>query len=264
VRRARAIGAAAVAATALAVGLGGCGGDDDERPSGAAAPARSVQESVPAPAPASSEPDPRPEPAPPGRPVRFRATDGVSLRGSLVPGRARRAPAVVLVHESNGGPDQFDPFVPHLHARGYAALTYGSRPGSGRMDETRNARDIAGAVRALRRRSGIDPQRIAVVGASIGATSAAYLSFSSLGRGVRATVGLSPGTFLDEAPRGRAPRDLLLLSDEAERGSAEFIAEASPQVTTRVIPDGGHGVALLETASGREQVLEWLDEHLAG
>jgi len=244
-------------AAALVLAVGGCGADGEAAGGGVDSPA--AQAPAPAARPASP---PAPPPAPPGRSVRFRAADGLPLRGELVPGRGARSPAVVLVHESNGGPDQFENFAAYLHEQGYAALTYRSRPLPERMDETENARDIAGAVRALRRRQGIDPERIAVVGASIGATSAAYHSFSSSGRRVRATVGLSPGTFLDEAPPAGAPRDVLLIADEAELPAAEFLAADSPGITARVAPLDGHGVALLEDARVRAVVLDWLRERL--
>ena len=237
----------------LALGLSGCGGDDDVARGGAGPAAPQVEEPASRPAPPA---------APPGRAVRFRAADGVALRGRLVPGRTPRSPGVVLVHQSDGGPDEFDRFIPYLHERGFAALSYRSRPHPERMDETENAQDIAGAVRALRRRQGIDPERIAVVGASIGATSAAYHSFSSTGRSVQATVGLSPGTFLDEAPPAGTPHDVLLIADEAERSSADFLAAQAPGITARVAPVAGHGVDLLDDARVRADVLEWLSARL--
>jgi hypothetical protein len=203
---------------------------------------------------------PAASPAPKGSPLRFSATDGVKLRGTLVRGRGR-APAVVLVHESDGGPSQFDDFVPALHQAGYAALTYTSRTGAGRLDETRNARDIAGAVRALRRHRGIDPKRIAVVGASIGAASAAYFAFTPLGRSTRAIVGLSPADFAGDPPKGR-PHDVLLIADKAERGSADFIAKGSKGIVVRTSPVNGHGVALLPDARVRAWVLDWLAQRL--
>ncbi len=239
--------------SALALGLSGCGGDDDVARNGADPPAPRVEEPASRPAPAA---------APPGRAVRFRAADGVALQGRLVPGRAPRSPGVVLVHQSNGGPDEFERFIPYLHEQGYAALSYRSRPEPDRMDEAKNALDIAGAVRALRRRQAIDPERIAVVGASIGATSAAYHSFSSTGRSLRATVGLSPGTFLQEAPPAGTPDDVLLIADEAEKPSAEFLAAQAPGITARVAPIDGHGVALLEDERVRADVLEWLGARL--
>jgi alpha-beta hydrolase superfamily lysophospholipase len=236
-------------ATALVAGLlvGGCGGEPEQR---AAAPARTATAS------------PTPSPAPRGRPLRFSAADGVKLRGTLVPGRGRRAPAVVLVHQSDGGPAQFADFVPYLHAAGYAALTYTSRTGPGRLDETRNARDVAGAVLALRHQRAIDPTRIAAVGASIGASSVAYLAFTRLGRSLPAIVGLSPADFADDPPKGRHPHDVLLIADRAERSAAEFIAHGSPGIEVRTSPVNGHGVALLPDDQVRGWVLSWLAQRL--
>lgn len=244
----------AAAASGAALALGGCGGGDDPGPTQARATPSPTATAAPTAAPAP--------PAPPGRPLRFRATDGVPLRGTLVPGKGARAPAVVLVHQSDGGPDQFEDFVPDLHAAGYATLAYESRV-EDRLDEVENARDVAGAVRALRRQARIDPDRIAVVGASIGASAAAYLSFSRLGRTLRATVGLSPASFLDEPPTGREPHDVLLIADRTERTEAEFIAEGSPGIEVRTAPVSGHGVALLPDARVRAEVLGWLAERLA-
>jgi hypothetical protein len=200
--------------------------------------------------------------APAGIPFRFRASDGVSLHGRLVPGGGRRAPGVVLVHESDGGPAQFELLIGYLHAKGYASLAYLSRAGPARLDETKNARDVAGAVLALRRDRRIDPRRIAVVGASIGASAAAYFSFTRVGRSVQAIVGLSPADFNDSPPRGRRPRDVLLVADAAERPAAEFIADGSPGITVRTAPVNAHGVALLPDERVRDQVLSWLADRL--
>ena len=203
-----------------------------------------------------------PSPVPRGTPVRFRATDGVRLRGRLIRAAGGRSPAVVLVHQSDGGPDQFDPFLPSLRAAGYSVLVYGSRPMPGRMDETANARDVAGAVALLRRIPRIEHRRIAVVGASIGASAAAYLSFTRVGRELPAIVGLSPADFADDPPHGRHPHDVLLIADAAERSSADFIADGSRGIEVRTSPVGGHGVALLPDARVRGWVLSWLRARL--
>jgi acetyl esterase/lipase len=168
---------------------------------------------------------------------------------------------VILVHEANGGPEQWKPFVASLHAAGYATLTYRSRRRQ-RLDEIANARDVAGAVAAMRERRGVDPQRIGVVGASIGATAVSYLSFLPAGRAVDAAVGLSPATFLDEPPPGRTPRGLLLIADSTERGAAELIAGWASTIEVRTAPVFGHGVALLADRRVREQVLDWLGDRL--
>jgi alpha-beta hydrolase superfamily lysophospholipase len=244
-----------LAALACVVAWAGAGcGDDAGR---ATAPARTTT----APGPAAAPDDPAPPAPPEGRAVRFSATDGVRLRGILVPGRDSPAPGVVLVHEANAGPEQWEPFVAYLHAAGYAALTYRSRERQ-QLDETANARDVAGAVRAMREQEGVDRRRIGLVGASIGATAVSYLGFLPAGRAVDAGVGLSPATFLDEPPAGRAPRDLLLIADSSERGAAELIAERAPAIEVRTAPVLGHGVALLDDRRVRDQVLDWLAERL--
>ena len=238
-------------ACAVACVVAGCGDETDR----ASAPARTT--AAPAPPPA----DPAPPAPPDGRTVRFAASDGVRLRGTLVPGPGSPAPGVILVHEANAGPEQWEEFVARLHAAGYATLTYRSRRRQ-RLDETANARDVAGALAAMRDQRGVDPRRIGLVGASIGATAVSYLSFLPAGRAVDAGVGLSPATFLDEPPSRRTPRDLLLIADTTERGAADLIAEGAPAIEVRTAPILGHGVALLADRRVREQVLAWLAERL--
>lgn len=255
-RRARP-SAAVAALLALALVAVGCGGGGGDEPQGARATATGAASRA-TPTPTSTSPPA----APAGRTLRFRATDGVRLRGTLVPGRGSRAPAVVLVHQSDGGPSQFNDLVPYLHVAGYAGLAYRSRPGPERLDETKNARDVAGAVKALRRQPDVDPRRIAVVGASIGASSAAFFAFTPLGRSVQAVVGLSPADFTNDPPRGRHPHDVLLITDDSERSAAEFIAEGSPGIAVRIAPVNGHGVALLPDPRVRSWVLSWLAPRL--
>jgi predicted esterase len=186
---------------------------------------------------------------------RWSALDGHPRPGTRLAG-ARGDPRA-----RGRGPEQWKPFVASLHAAGYATLTYRSRRRQ-RLDEIANARDVAGAVAAMRERRGLDPQRIGVVGASIGATAVSYLSFLPAGRAVDAAVGLSPATFLDEPPPGRTPRDLLLIADSTERGAAELIAGSASTIEVRTAPVLGHGVALLADRRVREQVLDWLGDRL--
>jgi uncharacterized protein len=112
---------------------------------------------------------------PGARDVSFPAADGVRLSGWYVPGR--NGAAVILMHGSHN--TRADT-IRHLRlavAAGYAALAYDAR-GHGQSDGQTNALgwhadpDVAGAVQFLRRQGGVDPDRIAALGLSMGAEEA--------------------------------------------------------------------------------------------
>lgn len=239
-----------ILATAVVAGcLAGCGGS----------PSHARRAATPAP-PATATPSAA-APMPRFRVVRFRATDGVRLRGRLTAVRARRAPTVVLVHQSDGGPDQWNDFVRVLHAHGLATFAYTSR-GSGELDETLLARDVAGALRVLPGQRGVDGRRLAVVGASIGATATSWFAGTPAARDVRAFVALSPAPWV-RPPHPYRPHDLLIMADRAELGDAKDVASFSRSGRTlRQAPIIGHGVDLLPDRRVRATVLHWLDARL--
>jgi dienelactone hydrolase len=252
----------AIACSALlaAAGCGGAGGSGSSATAPATAPAKAA-------APRTAPAPPRAPRPPAGRAVRFASSDGVALRGTFVAGRGRRAPGVVLVHEYQGGPDQFEPLVPYLHAAGFATLRYASRS-AGELDERVLARDAAGAVRALRRRPGVDPARVAVLGSSIGATTAAWAIGTKPALRLRAAVGLSPAespALIKAGTQGRFhPHDLLLIADRAEIVNARNIRQdaGGRGVTTLVADTTGHGVELLPSAKVVQAVVVWLGTHV--
>jgi pimeloyl-ACP methyl ester carboxylesterase len=248
----------ALVAGALAAFAAGCGGSSD----------------------GSSDPSPRPAgggakkpakrmaaPTPPSRTIHFRAADGVMLEGTYTPAGRPRAPAVVLVHEYRGGPGQWQPLLPYLQRAGYATLNYASRSPQ-EIDETVLARDIVGAVAALRRRREIDPRRVGLVGASIGGSAVAWALGVDRSLPVGAGVGLSAvegSAFIDAGEKGRLrPHDLLLIADRNELSQARNIRDDAHGrgVTTWMAPATGHGVALLSSPDVRARILAWLRSRL--
>jgi dienelactone hydrolase len=225
--------------------LAGCGGD------GAPAPSR-----TPATAGPASEP--------PHRILRFRATDGRRLRGELAPAARRPAPAVVLVHGLYGEPAQWDEFVGHLHRAGFATLVYASRSDH-QPDEAVLARDLTGAVHALRDRPEVDPKRIVLAGASVGGSAVAYALGTQPGLPVRGGVGFSALDGPREAALGRRhafrPHDLLLITDQREADNARNLRAAAHGrgVTIDVVETTGHGVELLSDAGVRARAIAWLE-----
>ena len=200
--------------------------------------------------------------------VAFHGTDGVDGEGTFVPAaRPGRAPVVVLVHEYRGGPELWRPLLSELRGAGLASFRFGLRK-IGELDEAIDARDVRGALRALRQRPDVDPARVAVVGAGVGASTAAWVIGMSPEPSVRAAVGLSPvdgAELLHAAREGRfRPHDLLVIADREELQGGQFVARGpgGSGVTLRTASSTGHGTALLRDSAVRRSVVDWLRRRL--
>jgi hypothetical protein len=239
---------AAIAAAGLAMALGACGSGDETGSARSRSPAPSATPAIP---PA----------APPARPVRFRASDGKPVKGAFRTAGAA-APAVVLVNGLVGGVEQWDAFVPYLHAAGFATLAFDGRGG---VDETELVKDVAGAVAFLRRRRDVDPRRLAIVGSSVGGSTAVLAMTGPDRRRLCAAVALSPpsapafDTLRDH--HRYHPRNVLFVSDQRERASVAPLTRGAIGSRMAVSEMVGHGVVLLEDATNRRAVLAWLDRH---
>jgi len=139
---------------------------------------------------------------PGARDVSFPASDGVRLVGWYVPGK--NGAAVILLHGSHVSRASTLPHLRMLAQAGYAVLAYDAR-GHGQSDGqtstlgwTEDA-DIAGAITFLRHQPGVDPERIAALGLSMGAMDA--LRAAADGIALRAVIadGAGAGTFGDLA-----------------------------------------------------------------
>jgi alpha-beta hydrolase superfamily lysophospholipase len=194
--------------------------------------------------------------------VRFRATDRRRVRGVLTHAGSG-APAVVLVHQSDGGAEQWDAFVPYLHEAGFSTLAYDGRGG---FDERGLVSEAEGAVEFLARRR--DVGAIGIVGASIGANTAALALARNRGRRLRAGVALSPAdSVLAERMQagGRyRPRHLFVVADPEEFPAARRFLRGATGARALRTREYGHGVDLLGGAAiaghdaDRASVLRWL------
>jgi pimeloyl-ACP methyl ester carboxylesterase len=230
-------------AVALAL-FAGCGGE--QRP-----PAQRTATATPAPkAPAAAK-------------VKFRAADGRTVSGSYTAAAKKGAPAIVLLHELRGGRDQWEPLVPYLHAAGYATLAYDSRSSP---VESERIHDLVGAVRWLRSRPGADPDRLGLVGASVGASTAVLAIATKERRTVDAAVALSPPDSpdiwrLQDGGRYRA-HDVLFIADAREAPTAEGMLAGAVRSKLQRSAASGHGVVLLPQPSIREALLAWLGDRV--
>jgi pimeloyl-ACP methyl ester carboxylesterase len=235
----------AAALAALALALAGCGGGEprvEARPT-----------ATPAAAPK----------APPAKPVSFRASDGKRVTGKYTPAAAAHAPAVVLMHEIRGGPDEWNGFVPYLHDAGFATLAYTSRP---TIVEHDRMPDVEGAIAFLQAQKGVDRRRIGLVGASIGASTAVLAMATKPGRTVRAAAALSPPDSADiwdlQGRHRYHPHDMLLFSDDRESSSTEGMLEGAVRSKAVRSQNPGHGVVLLREPGVRRALIGWLQARL--
>jgi hypothetical protein len=211
-------------------------------------------------------------PAPPGEAVRFRATDGVRLRGTLAsPGR--RAPAVIVMNTSHTAGPRFDDLAAQLDAAGFATLSFTARARFRNLTEVNEennertvARDVAGAARFLRGRPEADPRRIGAFAQSMGATAVLHALGTHSRRTLAAAVALSPpdaGMIFALQSAGRYhPHDVLLIADEAELVSSENLADGAERSQVWQAPVDSHGAELLPDARVRNRIVEWFADRL--
>ncbi|MHC4713853.1 MAG: alpha/beta hydrolase [Planctomycetota bacterium] len=121
--------------------------------------------------------------------VELTASDGMKVSGSFVKGSGKKGPAVVLLHMLGGGKEDWDPILDEYLLRqtpfSYLAIDLRGHGGSTAKGEAQLSwrsltdsdfrdmlKDVEAAVKYLRGRDDVDGDRIAVVGASIGANLA--------------------------------------------------------------------------------------------
>lgn len=247
----------ATVVAALSLALAACGGDDEDEPRGTT-PARAT----PPPAETTDA-----EASGGAEQLEYGAEGGATIRATFTPsGESGRGPAVILVHQFGSDRSDWDELVPQLNERGFHTLAYDIRGmGDSEAEDPGDVAafplDVQAAVRQLRARDDVDPERIAAIGASVGAGTVFVAAGS--GHGLARTVALSPsaGRGLDgDDVEGFAPRGVLFVADESEIGDSRELAEetAEPKRVLQSQADG-HGITLLGDQSVSAAIFDWLE-----
>jgi dienelactone hydrolase len=213
-------------------------------------------------------------------PVSYRTEDGWTIRGNLyLPKGAEAAPAVVLLPEP-GWVDRsiYDTYLSQkLVKNGIAALAIDIR-GTGNSlgklelekfasaDRAKIQLDVRGAIQFLASQKGVDPRRIAIIGA--GTTADFAVLEAAEQPGVRAIVMIS-GQLSDNAKTYiKTQQQVPVLSVVGKKDKDAFLqmAEAyslSDNDDSDIILAVGHGTVMFSHTKGlEEQVVHWLDRNL--
>ena len=243
--------------------------------------------------------------APDPQEISFTAADGQVLQGYYYPAAVDDAPVVVLMHWVNGNLSDWYEIAPWLQNRGlknpfsnpgtltwwnptwfpalqtdvsYNVFIFSLRncqpftDGCGKIDPQGWYADVQGAMLQAAALEGADATRIAAIGSSIGADSAAdgcaWLNTQQTGA-CRGSLSLSPGNYLEisyaetvkQMGEGEHPAYAWCLGDEQEVAFCKSVGEfANYQLYE--IPNGGHGNMLLSPSLEplpMQLILDFLD-----
>lgn len=215
----------------------------------------------------------------PGAPVSVTITagDGARLSAEYYPPAAvtrvagQKAPGVLLLHMVGGSRADWDPFARQLQAQGMAALALdfrGHGASAGPADWNKSVDDTRAAWETLLSMPEVDPQRTAIVGASIGANLALLVGANNAR--VAAAIALSPGDdFMGIKPAGllsnfgNRPVYLIASQDDSySYASAQHMAPNLASGETFFYTNAGHGTGMFSNPDLATRLLGWLSVHI--
>jgi dienelactone hydrolase len=193
--------------------------------------------------------------------VTFAARDGVQVTGSLYLPDRRPAPAVVLLPMLGRTRRDWDTAAARLAEAGIAALAIDFRQGGGAQVSASGAPgggyaalvlDASAARAYLAARPEVNPARIGVAGASLGANVAVLAAADDPAVRSLALLSVSGdyrGLMLEQALRKFGSRPALLVTSNEDpyalRSSRQAVTMGGGPRELRVLSGAGHGTAML-------------------
>lgn len=207
-------------------------------------------------------------------PVQIAGAESLTLQGVFYAPSSSPAPGILFLHMYGGNKSDWHDLARRLQSAGFACLAIDLR-GHGEtagVEDWGLAQEDVGLARAwLASREGVDPQRTAVVGASIGANLALLLG--ALDPQVAAIALLSPGfDYFRVRTEGQMTRfgnrPAFLTASEDDGYSAETVSALASQamgpVELIVYAGGAHGTDLLTADTDlSDRLLAFFQFHLA-
>jgi len=221
-----------------------------------------------------------------GKPSRFVTEDGVEIVGSMWMPESGNAPAVILLHMLGRTREDWNGFAEELQRNGYAVVSIDLR-GHGESVKTKDGKtlnykqftdldyrnmelDVAPVLQFLREDRRVDGNRIAIIGASIGANVALKVAASD--PDIEAVVLLSPGktyhgVATEPAMIEYGQRPILIAASEDDSYAAtssrrlKDIAQGDSNLIMYKM--AGHGTEMFDSnADIEDQMVKWLGQNM--
>ena len=233
-------------------------------------------------------PSETPEPAAPTAPERmeFQAEDGTTLVGLFWAPTSQPAPGVLLLHWAPGTKEDWIDIATALQAgsaselapgvqleHGYAVFAFdfrGQGESGGQLNREANVGDTLAALALFRTLPGVDPDHIALVGASIGADAAV----DACGEGCVTAVSLSPGSYLGvaypDAVAALGDVPVLCVASDGDNPSPQTCrdgeAAAQAEFQVQIYSGSAHGMMMFDITDQTPLLVDllfgWLKSHL--
>jgi dienelactone hydrolase len=206
--------------------------------------------------------------------VLIKVADGLEIHGMFYPTTAEKAPALLLLHQYGGNQSQWSRLVPILVENGYNVLTVdmrGSGTTGGKQNWTTAEADGLELMKWLREQPTVNPDRVGVIGASIGSNLA--LRICAADEKCPAVVALSPGinyfgVSTKDAVENMGNRAVLLVAaqqDSDASGGVKTLTFVTPKETNLEVRiyggTGLHGVDMLYKVDLPKLIIDWLQQY---
>jgi len=197
--------------------------------------------------------------------------DGVHLQGTYYRPAAVNAPGVALLHMLGRKRQDWDAFAQKLQDAGYGVIAIdlrGHGESGGERAWGKMTKDAAIAVDFIRYRPEIDPDRVVIMGASIGANIA--INYAAQDPKVAGVALLSPGldyrgVKTEKVVKQYGNRPLFIAASSEDAYAAESarkldsLARGPHQLL--ILDNQGHGTQMLGKDNGLEKaIFQWLTE----